>query len=336
MRKFLLSLLVIFALFLTSCSLGSSLTTGVGFVRINQNDGINKEILNTVKNLDNQVLDSIKNNNPDKILEIGTENFKQNSENNKEMFGDISKYVKDKSFDYQGRYYCKINTIGKYNFSIETSKSDPFYIHLDAIGEEMFVSLFKSNSKSDDYMLALIYVKDQGKWKLNTLHCGAYSYDGMNAIDLYEKAKSLDNQGYKGPAALYLDLCNTVLRPAPFLQYKRESEINDYSKQLSEYLKNNSHFPEQLKNFNNIKIYGFYVKYVNGSGVVPFIKYVTNTELGNKEAIEKEANDINSDVIIQYPGMKENFNIFMYEAYSELPVDSKITYKCYRTAVKQN
>ena len=202
MRKFILSILFIFALFLTSCSLGSSLTTGVGFVRINQNDGIDKEVLNTVKNLDDQVLDGIKDNNSGKILEIATEHFNQNSANNKKVLGDISKDVKEKSFDYQGRYYCKINAIGKYNFSIETSKSDPFYINLDAIGKEMFVSLIKSNSKSDDYILALIYIKDKGKWKLNTLNCGAYSYDGMNAIDLYEKAKSLDSQGYKVPAAI--------------------------------------------------------------------------------------------------------------------------------------
>lgn len=30
---------------------------------------------------------------------------------------------------------CKINSIDKYKFSIDTSKNNPFYIHLDAIGE---------------------------------------------------------------------------------------------------------------------------------------------------------------------------------------------------------
>ncbi|NRT73806.1 hypothetical protein [Clostridium beijerinckii] len=334
MKKVLLSLFVVFTFFLTSCSLGTGLITSEGGVKINQNDEINKEILDTIKNLDDQVLDNIKSNSQDKILEIYSENFKEND--NKEVLGDIEKNIKDKSFDYQGRYYCNISKIGKYNFSIETSKEEPFDINLGAISKEMFVSLIKSNSKSDDYMLALIYVKEQGEWKLNTLHCGAYSYNGMNAIDLYEKAKSLDGQGYKVAAALYLDLYNEVLRPAPFLQYKRESELNDYSKQLTEYFKNNNQFPEKLKNFKNINIYGFNVKYVNGSGIVPFIRYVTDTDLSNKDAIEKEANDINGNVISQYPGMKENFNIFIYEAYSEAPVDSNKTYKDYRTAVKQN
>lgn len=337
MKKVLVGLSIIVALCIIVFIAKNGFTfTGYGCAIVDENDGINKETLDSIKNLDDQVLDNIKNNDLDKILEIGTENFKQNSENSKELFGNISKYVKDKSLNYQGRYYCKIYKIGKYNFSIPTSKSGLFYVNLDAIGKEMFVSLIKTNSKSDDYMVALIYVKDKGEWKLNTLYCGAYSYDGMNAIDLYEKAKSLDSQGYKVPAAIYLDLYKDVLRPAPFLQYKRESEINDYSKQLTEYFKNNSHFPEKLQNFSNIKIYGFDVKYVDGAGVVPVIKYVTNTELSDKDAIEKEANDINSSVISQYPGMKENFNVFIYEAYSEQPVDPNKTYKDYRTIVKQN
>ena len=199
----------------------------------------------------------------------------------------------------------------------------------------MFVSLIKTNSKSDDYMLALVYIKEQDQWKLQTLHCGSYSFDEMNAVDLYEKAKSTDSQGYKVPAAIYLKLSKIVLNPAPFIQYKKENEINDYAKQLSEYFKKNNNFPEELKNSNNIEIYGFDVKYVNGTGIAPFIKYVTNTELSNKETIEKEANDINSNVTTQYPGMKENFDTFMYEAYSEPPIDENKTYADYRTAVNQ-
>ena len=60
----------------------------------------------------------------------------------------------------------------------------------------------KSNSNKHDYLLATVYVKEQSEWKLNRFALKDYSYDGMNAIDLYEKAKSLDAQGYKIPAIL--------------------------------------------------------------------------------------------------------------------------------------
>lgn len=333
MKKALLILFTIFTLILSSCSNVVGLT-GASVENITHDKDINKKILDSIKTLDDQVLDDIKNNNQDKILEISSDEFKKNSANSKDLFDNISKLVKDKSFEYQDRYYCESSKIGKVNFPINT-KDNLFTINLEAISKEMFISLIKSNSKTDDYILALIYVKEQDQWKLQTLHCGSYSFEGMNAVDLYEKAKSIDSQGYKVPAAIYLNLSKTILSPAPFIRYKKENEINDYNKQLFDYFKNNNHFPEELKNFNNIKIYGFDVKYVNGSGIVPFIKYVTNTELSNKEAIQKEANDINSDVIGQYSGMKENFNNFIYEAYSESPVDPNKTYKDYRTLVKQ-
>lgn len=333
MKKSLLILFMIFTLFLTSCSNGAGLE-GVGKVNIIHDNDINKKILETIKTLDDQVLEDIKNNNTDKILEISSDEFKKNSTNSKELFDNISKVIKDKSFEYQDRYYCENAKIGKLVFSINTT-DNLFTIDLEAVSKEMFLSLIKSNSKTDDYMLALLYVKEQDQWKLQTLHYGSYSFDGMNAVDLYEKAKSIDSQGYKVPAAIYLDLSKSILSPAPFIHYKKENEINDYNKQLSEYFKNNNHFPEELKNFNNVKIYGFYAKYIDGSGIIPVIKYVTNTQLNNKEAIEKEANDINSNVTDQYSGMKENFNTFVYEAYSGLPEDPKKTYDCYRTAVKQ-
>jgi len=101
----------------------------------------------------------------------------------------------------------------------------------------------------------------------------------MNAINLCEKAKLLDSHGYKIPAVIYWNLSQSILSPALFLQYKRENKVNDYIKQISEDLENNNNnFSEKLKNFDNTKIYGFDVKYVDGSGIVPYIKYIINTD----------------------------------------------------------
>ena len=328
MRNVLLSILIIFTLFITSCSVG------VGDTITQHNSEIDNTILDPIKILDDKVLESIKNNKPDEILEISSEDFKKNSGNIKEFIGSINESTKDKTFDYKDRYYCRVDKIGKYSFSVETSPNDSFYVNLEAVSKDIFVSLIKSNSNSNDYLLSLVYIKEQNIWKLQSINVGEYSYDGMNAADLYEKAKLLDGKEYKVPAALYSVLSSKLLHPAPFLQYKNESEITNYNKKLLESLKNDYTFPQDLKYANNIKIYGFDVRDVK-EGIVPVIKYTTNIKLSNKEAIEKEANDINNAVTIQYPGMKENFKFFLYEAFSEPPVDSKITYNCYRTKVEQ-
>lgn len=334
MRKVILILFSIFTLFLTSCSFGAGIT-GAGVVNITHNDEINKKILDSVKSLDDQVLDDLKNNNLDKIRDISSEGLKKLEESNKGEFDNIPKSIKDKSFEYQDRYYCEASKVGKTNFEINT-KDSLYSIDLEVASKEMFISLIKSNSKSDDYILVLVYIKEQEQWKLNALNWGSYSFDGMNAVDLYEKAKSLDSKGYKIPAAIYLKLSDSVLTPIQYLHYKREKEVTDYINQMTQYFKSRNQYPEELKNYSNIKIYGLDAKYIDGSGIVPFIKYTTNTDLDNKDAIEKEANNINGDVTNLYQGMKENFNNIVYEAYSEPPIDPKKTYNCYRTPVKLN
>ena len=321
-------MLIIFTVFITSCS------GGAGSVKTYHNDEIDKESLDSVKILDDKILESIKNNNADNILEISSESFEENSKNIKEIISSINQSVNVKSFDYKDRYYCKVNKVGKYSFAIGTLQDESFNIKLNAVSKDIFVSLIKSNSNSIDYILSLVYIKEQGEWKLMTLNCGEYSYYGMNAIDLYEKAKSLDTKGYKVPAGFYIRLYGKLLHPVPILQYKKESEITDYSKRFIDSTKNDYTFPKKLENTDNVELYGFDVKYVKDE-LIPVVKYTTNMELSNKEAIEKEANEINNEVTSQYPGMKENFKLFLYEAYSEPPIDPKKTYNCYRTGVEQ-
>ena len=326
MRKvlFSISLFIIFTVSITSC--------GVHHEEWYHNDKINKEILDSVKIVDDKVLDSIKNNQEDKLLEIGSEAFRNAPKNPNVPFADMSKQIKDKSFDYRDRYYFVSKKIGDSNFTINISNDE--YITLEATNTDMFVSLRKSNSNKHDYLLAIVYVKEQGEWKLDRYALKDYSYDGMNAIGLYEKAKSLDSQGYKMPAISYGILSAVTLHPASFLHYKKESEITDFFKKLSVDVKNEYTFPQKLKSHNNLEIYSFTVR-TDIEGVIPVVRYVTNIELSKKEAIDKEVNDINDEVISLCPGMKENFKQLIYEAYSEEPLDSKKTYNYYRTTVEQ-
>lgn len=328
MKKVLLSLLIIFIVLITSCSVG------VGSVKTYRNNEVDLKILDSVKILDDKVLDSINNNDVNKIIEISSESLKNDSKNLKELLGGMYELMKEKSFDYKDRYYCKVSKVGKYSFSIETLEDDPFTINVEAMSKDIFVSVIKSNSKINDYLISLLYIKEQGKWKLTKLNIGEYSYDGMTVNDLYEKTKLLDTKGYKMPAALYSILSDRLLHSAPFLQYKKESEITSYYKNLTDNLKKYYIFPYKLKDTNNVEICGFDVRCVK-EGLIPVIKYKTDINLSSYKEVEKEANDINEEVVRLYSGLKENFKFFLYEAYSEFPVDPKINYKFYGIVVEQ-
>lgn len=330
MKKVLLVLLIIVTVFVTSCSAG----IGGGSAVTYRDNEIDKQTADSVKALDDKVLEDIKSNDSDKILEFSGDSIKKDSAKFKELVKNINEKVKDKSFEYEVRYYCKVNKVGKYTFTVGTSEDDPYYIKIDAPGKDVFISLIKSNSNLDDYLLSLIYTKEQGKWKLCTFYVGEYSCSGMGVNNLYQKAEQLEDKGYTIPAGLYLSLTNQLLNPAPFIEYKKASEINSYSKKVLSNLNNKYTFPKKLESVKNIEVYSLDIQYVK-QGLIPVIKYTTSTNLSDENKIRQEANDMNNEVISLYPGMKENFKYFLYEAYSEPPIDSKKMYNCYRTVVEQ-
>ncbi|AGF57197.1 hypothetical protein B0P06_004512 [Clostridium saccharoperbutylacetonicum] len=332
MKKVLLCLFIILTMFITSCSFSPK---GAGVESVEHNDGINKQILDSVKILDDKVLDGIRNNDLDKILEISGEEFKSNSSNFKNILVKTEEALKGQSLEYKDRYYCKVNKIGKYNAIITDSNDDSFNITVEAVNKDIFVSMIKTTSNKDDFLLTLIYIKENNEWKLYSVSAGNYSYGGMSAINLYEKAKSLEAQGYKVAANIYMGLCGKILRPVPFIQYKKETEMIDYGKKLQQSISNEYAFPDKLKNNNNIQLYGFRVEYTRNDGIIPVIRYVTSTGLDKKEELKKEANDMDKEVTDKYKGLKENFKYVLYEAYSEPPIDPKKTYNDFRTGVEQ-
>jgi len=329
MRKILLSLLIIFTVCISGCSVGA------GTVVTYHNNDIDQKILDEIKTLDDKVLGSIKNNQADKILEFCSETYKKDWKNHCAIIDSIHSSSKGMSFDYKNRYYCKVEKVGNHSFSVETLKDDPFNIKLDAVSKDIFVSLIKTNSNIEDYMLSLIYIKENGKWKLNTMYFGGYSYDGMNAFDLYNKAKLLDEKGDKMPSYIYLKSADRLLQPAPFLRYKKEKEIFNYFVKVCDSVKKAYAFPKKLENTRNITIQKFDVRYVVNEGIMPVIEYKTGIELSKDKEIKEEANNMNEEVMSLFSGMKENFKFVMYETTSEPTADPKAPRTRLWTVVEQ-
>lgn len=327
MKKVMLVSIIVLAVIMSSCSFGG------GAVVTSRNDEIDQAVLDAITAIDDQVIENIKNNDADAIFEMSSEDLKKESSNIANVIGEIHEIAKDQSFAYQGRYYSKVKKLGDYSFTVNTLDNDPFFIHMNAVAPEIFVSLLKTNSDINDCLLSLIYVKQESDWKLWTLFIGEYSYHGMTAADLYEKAKTTAAQG-TAPAALYLVLSNRTMHPSPFLQFKIEDEITEYSKEIIDSLNQESAFPIELKNASNAEIYGLDIRVVQ-EGFVPVIKYNPGIDISKEDEVDKTARDIHPEVTGLFSGLKENFHFFLYEAYSEPPADPNKEYQCFRTIVEQ-
>lgn len=300
-----------------------------------RNEGIDNTIRDEIEKLDRIVIDSLKNLDKDALIGISSPLFTDNTVDLDGFLSMINQAIGSTSFDYKEKYYCKQQKVGQYTATVSSlSEDDPFFVTVDVDSPEVYVSLMKSDSGIIDYMLTNVYIKEDGDWKLISLYCGEYSYHGMTVVDLYKKAKELDESGHQLPALMYAGLYSNMLRPAPHVQYKIEGEIKAFSKQIYEDVSQSYTFPQKLDGGNGVEIYGIELIVVKDD-FIPMIKYITNTGTDDAANSEKEAHDIHAETMSKLEGVKECFDIFLYRAFSEPPIDPSKQYPCYTTVVEK-
>jgi hypothetical protein len=326
MRKYLICILIVTLFLTTSCS------KGAGKTFTNYNEDIDIQIQNEIKSLETVILKAIADKDLGLLTKNSTETFIQSAGDLNNGLTQLNDAMKDMNIVEQDKFYFKTDQIGNYEITSLLSKSLPFIVTISAYNEESFVSTLKSNSGVIDYLLTFVYTKEGTQWKLNGISIGDYTYGGMTAIDYYSKAKQFKEKNYMVPAALLANITNKLLRPAPFIQYKAEPDIISFGNTLYEELNKEFKFPYKLKENSNIELIALDINYLT-EGLIPVIKYKTDLNLDNITEIEKEANVIKDEVLNLYPGMKESFDQFLFQAYSEYPTDSNKTYKFYGTII---
>ncbi|PKM85932.1 MAG: hypothetical protein CVU87_13810 [Firmicutes bacterium HGW-Firmicutes-12] len=331
MKKILLLFLSItITILLTSCnSFGGGATITFHNSEI---DEVLKEDFNTINK---RIVDSIIDDCPEVMLEMASDDIKKTSGTIKEFYSQLKNSKHKIDFKIMDEYYVKISKIGDYNITIETFQDDSFYVNnIKAVSDEMYVGLFTTDDKITGYLLTLIYIKENGNWKLYSVNCGDYTYQGLSAIDYFQKAKTLYDKEYKIPAYLYMNLGTKLLRPAVFLQYKKQSEFDEFYKKLCNDLNKSLIFPIEMNNvISNPGIWNF-----NSSntieGIVPIIIYKSNIGLSNEIGLKDEANEMKLSIDKLLPGISESFEYICFQAYSEYPKDPNKQYPNFGTVLR--
>lgn len=313
---------------MTACSVGTGATLTT------RNEGIDNTIQDEIEKLDRIVIDSLKNLDKDTLVGISSPLFTDSTADLDGFLSMINQAIGSASFDYEEKYYCKQQKEGQYTATVSSlSEDDPFFVTVDVDSPEVYVSLMKSDSDIVDYMLTNVYVNEDGDWKLISMYCGEYSLHDMTVVDLYKKAKELDESGHQLPALMYAGLYSNMLRPGPHVQYKIEGEIKEFTNRLYNEVNDRYTFPQKLDRGNEVEIVGIELIVVKDE-FVPMIKYITNTSIDNAASSKKEAHDIHAEAMRTYGGLDECFETFLYRAFSEPPTDPSKQYPCYTTVVE--
>lgn len=303
-----------------------------------KDDDIASPILDEMKRLEDIILESLKTNNENLIVDISCSELKQNTANLKSFATQINQFIGKSKVDSFARYHCTIDTTKNIGSQIiDVTGENEFILHFGELTGEVCVSLLKLEFKGNEKLISSILTKEDDGWQLYMIYFNNYSYYGMNAIDLYNKSKALAEEGSIVPAVLIMSACSNVLRPAPFLQYNGQMEIMDFYKDLMSKVQKEYTLPKEIKtSTGSVELYGLNIE-MTTKGFMPDIRYVTQLDLGkdNEANLKKEANEIHNDVMGMFNGLEENFDVFLYRAYSELPIDPQKKYNGYGTVIEK-
>lgn len=294
-------------------------------------EGIDGDIREEVAVLDKSVIQSIKNHNADAILDIGSRKLIE--EGAAEWVDMVFELVKDAKIEYVGRYYACVDKPGNQSIVLNPTQDVPYYVSTQAYANQIFVSLMSATTDSAEYMLSFTYVIEDGAWKVVSLYVGEYKVHGMSAVDLYEKAVKLYDDDLVIPAAMYAGVCSNMIRPSSAVQYKQEAEMMKFIKKVAQEVEDDYTIPFKLSTIDGVEVYSMQLIYVK-EGLVPSIRYITNIDMDREDEIQREAKEIHQALMVLFDGMDESFDVFVYKAFAEPPLDPSRKYRAYTTIIE--
>ena len=239
MKKYLPVLVFILFVF-PSCMMGQNKN------EILQNDKIAPQERTAISALNKQVFKAISENNYDNLSKLMTDTMKLDVSNDfvKKFIPQIQGVIKGRNYRIFDEYYFK--TIKPSDtIKIASGKGDNAYT-MDFITKykETYMSMLISGDSLDEVMLTVIYIKINGKWKMDYLSGEDYSLNRRNAIEQYNYAQRLQKEGSLIDAVNVIALSEHCNNPGgKAFKYKKAKEIKDFSDSLTAETKAKYTFP---------------------------------------------------------------------------------------------
>lgn len=253
----------------------------------------------------------------DKKLEAGV----------KATYDKLGNLAKGTAFKVMHEYLIEAKGSGATTVTLPGDGGNDFIINVDAGKGPLYMSLMTSSGNFNDLILCFVYLKVKNNWQLFSFHCGLYRVAGKTAVQWYEEAVQMYDKGWEVPAMQRMQLVQTFIRPAPFMQYSKEAEMRDFLDKGIDQTWKEYKFPFKATWVKGMpKIYGLDMQFIKGR-LVPVVIYVTKYPLNNGVSIQDEADAITSKIGKLIPGIDKTSGEIAYRIFSEPPVDSKKQYK---------
>lgn len=319
MRKFL-SLLICISFYSYSC------TSSIAKNEIFQNDKIDPAIKAEIEAIDKQAYKNMCDNNygalsqsfSDSLLFTITPDFAQR------FMPQIQRVIKGKEFKVFDDFY--IRTVKRMDsVSIPGGKADHAYTLRYITGSnETCISMVVAGDSVNEVMLTFIYIKVDGKWKMNNIQGEDFSLAGRNAVDQYLHAKKLYENGHLIDAVNTMQLTSHCIAPGGrMFSYTKQKEMSEFYEAVTKAVNAKYPLPYAMTEVaTKPKMVNIHLE-VMDRRFVPMILYQSSLMLADTVSLKKENDEMQQKIGKIFFGIDKNNPVILYRAYNELPEDNR-------------
>ena len=201
--------------------------------------------------------------------------------------------------------------------------SNKYTYYVKAHGVESYVCIFNVNDSfsSRKWLICSSFNKENGVWKLSSLFAGPYSFNNMPPPQIYQNAKKLNERGEKLSALMYMQICQFLTKAGgPYFKYETDGEMNSFLNKLAVDAKSMVHPMNATK--SAVDYFAIVPKYFRGK-YIPLLYYKTLINLSDTVRLRKQNEEINKNISIILPGIKNFSDTIIYEVTNTYPLQGK-------------
>jgi uncharacterized protein YkuJ len=206
-----------------------------------------------------------------------------------------------------------------------TSEDGAYTFNFTNEAQETYVSLVKLKRYDYDYLIALIYGKQDGKWKISEIKVTQIGRYGKTAQDLYELAKEKEKEGYLFDACNYIDMADQYIEYTDgFIKFKDAENINAYKTALHTKSRKKYTFPMVLENISTKPAIESISVVQERGKLLTKVTYLTYIPFYDSEAREIELKEVKKEAQKEFKDIDLNSDEVIYYAYSAPEIEEDI------------
>jgi len=212
-----------------------------------------------------------------------------------------------------------------------------FFVSLKTWSSEIYVSLYETYTQETDVLLSIVYEKENDKWKIRNFHAGSRRQFGKTFQQWLKDAEGDYNNSKKYSAFIKIAGAESMLKPAPFIEYILADSIKSYVDEIIRGTFSKDSFPIIFNDINsNPEIYSLtYQPITDVNEFLPKFYYKTEYSLEDVASLEKEVDIMSEKLNEIFPGIENQFSAILFSATKKTPI-SNFEYVEYYNLIHMN